>query len=107
MNLMYCQYDKHKVVSSVFSQGNSDVKYAAHSALLTDKVDAISEKVEHDRHICSDSYEMGIDHKATTVMKDMKKSGYTKKFAIYILYELTERKRLNECTHLRFSICTK
>ncbi|GBP41682.1 hypothetical protein EVAR_24041_1 [Eumeta japonica] len=48
-------------------------------ALSTDKLDAISEKVEQDRHISSYNIakELGIDHK--TVLSHLKKTEYTRK----------------------------
>ncbi|KAA5785601.1 hypothetical protein F3H09_31080 [Pseudomonas aeruginosa] len=68
---------------------NFDVKDTRRSGRrpITDKMDAIFEKVEQDRHISSYDVakELGIDHK--TVLAHLKKTGYTKK--------LTERNLMN------------
>ncbi|GBP72872.1 Histone-lysine N-methyltransferase SETMAR [Eumeta japonica] len=58
---------------------------------VTDKVDAVLEKVGEDRHINSDDIveDMKIDHK--TVLTDLKRAGYTKKLDSWIPYELIER----------------
>ncbi|KAJ0178580.1 hypothetical protein K1T71_005355 [Dendrolimus kikuchii] len=60
-----------------------------------DKIDAIFEKVEQDRHISSYDVagELGIDHK--TVLAHLKKAGYTKKLDIWVPHELTERNLMN------------
>ena len=62
-----------------FQSGNFDVKDARRSGRpITDKMDAIFEKVEQDRLISSYDVaeELGIDHK--TVLAHLKKTGYTK-----------------------------
>ncbi|KAJ0184081.1 hypothetical protein K1T71_000504 [Dendrolimus kikuchii] len=60
-----------------------------------DKIDAIFEKVEQDRHISSYDVagELAIDHK--TVLAHLKKAGYTKKLDIWVPHELTERNLMN------------
>ncbi|KAL0880854.1 hypothetical protein ABMA27_002037 [Loxostege sticticalis] len=62
---------------------------------ITDKIDAIFEKVEQDQHISSYDVaeELGIDHK--TVLAHLKKTGYTKKLDIWVPHELTERNLMN------------
>jgi len=62
-----------------FQSGNFDVKDARRSGRpVTDKMDAIFEKVEQDRHISSYNVaeELGIDHK--TVLAHFKKMGTQK-----------------------------
>ncbi|GBP56944.1 Histone-lysine N-methyltransferase SETMAR [Eumeta japonica] len=58
---------------------------------VTDKVDAISEKVEQDRHISSYDIaeELGIDHK--TVLIHLNKAEYTIQLATLVPHELTEK----------------
>ena len=66
-----------------FQSGNFDVKDARRSGRpITDKMDAIFEKVEQDRHISSYDVaeELGIDHK--TVLAHLKNTGYTIKLDI-------------------------
>ena len=66
-----------------FQSGNYDVKDARRSGRpITDKMDAIFEKVEQDRHISSYDVaeELGIDHK--TVLAHLKKLG-TQKSSIF------------------------
>ncbi|KAJ0180544.1 hypothetical protein K1T71_003948 [Dendrolimus kikuchii] len=73
-----------------FQSGNFDIKDAHRSGRpVTDKIDAIFEKVEQDRHISSYDItgELGIDHK--TVLAHLKKAGYTKKFDIWVPHEVT------------------
>ncbi|KAL0841534.1 hypothetical protein ABMA28_015204 [Loxostege sticticalis] len=79
-----------------FQSGNFDVKDARRSGRpITDKIDAIFEKVEQDQHI--NSYDvtedLGIDHK--TVLAHLNKTGYTKKLNIWVPHELTERNLMN------------
>ncbi|GBP89131.1 Histone-lysine N-methyltransferase SETMAR [Eumeta japonica] len=85
--------------------GNFDVKDEPRSGRpVTNKVDAILEKVEQDRHISS--YDIAEEHEIghKTVLTDLKKAGYIKKLCTWVPHELTES---NEwCTHLRFSIET-
>ncbi|KAJ0174870.1 hypothetical protein K1T71_009978 [Dendrolimus kikuchii] len=79
-----------------FQFGNFDIKDARRSGRpVTDKIDAIFEKVEQDRHISSYDVagELGIDHK--TVLAHLKKAGYTKKLDIWVPHELTERNLMN------------
>ncbi|KAJ0183809.1 hypothetical protein K1T71_000232 [Dendrolimus kikuchii] len=79
-----------------FQSGNFDIKDAHRSGRpVTDKIDAIFEKVEQDRHISSYDIagELGIDHK--TVLAHLKKAGYTKKLDIWVPHELTERNLMN------------
>ncbi|KAJ0171809.1 hypothetical protein K1T71_012572 [Dendrolimus kikuchii] len=79
-----------------FQSGNFDIKDARRSGRpVMDKIDAIFEKVEQDRHICSYDVarELGIDHK--TVLAHLKKAGYTKKLDIWVPHELTERNLMN------------
>ncbi|KAL0842348.1 hypothetical protein ABMA28_014470 [Loxostege sticticalis] len=67
-----------------FQSGNFDVKDARRSGRpITDKIDAIFEKVEQDRPISSNdaAEELGIDHK--TVLAYLKKTGYIKKLDIW------------------------
>ncbi|KAJ0174156.1 hypothetical protein K1T71_010302 [Dendrolimus kikuchii] len=69
-----------------FESGNFDIKDARRSGRpVTDKIDAIFEKVEQDRHISSYDVagEVGIDHK--TVLAHLKKAGYTKKLDIWLI----------------------
>ena len=49
------------------------------TGLVTDKISAIFEKVEQDRHISSYNIaeELKVDHK--TVLRHLRKSGYKKK----------------------------
>ncbi|KAL0852079.1 hypothetical protein ABMA28_000324 [Loxostege sticticalis] len=76
-----------------FQSGNFDVKDARRS--ITDKINAIFEKVEQDRHISSYDVaeELGIDHK--TVLAHLKKTKYTKNLDIWVPHELTERNLMN------------
>ncbi|KAJ0181233.1 hypothetical protein K1T71_003318 [Dendrolimus kikuchii] len=79
-----------------FQSGNFDIKDARRSGRpVTDKIDAIFEKVEQDRPISSYDVagELGIDHK--TVLAHLKKAGYTKKLDIWVPHELTERNLMN------------
>ncbi|KAJ0183521.1 hypothetical protein K1T71_001497 [Dendrolimus kikuchii] len=79
-----------------FQSGNFDIKDARRSGRpVTDKIDAIFEKVEQHRHISSYDVagELGIDHK--TVLAHLKKAGYTKKLDIWVPHELTERNLMN------------
>ncbi|KAJ0174927.1 hypothetical protein K1T71_009068 [Dendrolimus kikuchii] len=79
-----------------FQSGNFDITDARRSSRpVTDKIDAIFEKVEQDRHISSYDVagELGIDHK--TVLAHLKKAGYTKKLDIWVPHELTERNLMN------------
>jgi [histone H3]-lysine36 N-dimethyltransferase SETMAR len=79
-----------------FQSGNFDVKDAPRSGRpITDKMDAIFEKVEQDRHISSYDVaeELGVNHK--TVLAHLKKAGYTKKLDIWVPHELTERNLMN------------
>ncbi|KAJ0175683.1 hypothetical protein K1T71_008842 [Dendrolimus kikuchii] len=69
-----------------FQSGNFDTKDARRSGRpVTDKIDAVFEKVEQDRHISSYDVagELGIDHK--TVLAHLEKAGYTKKLDIWVL----------------------
>ena len=56
-----------------------------------DKISAIFEKVEHDRHISSYDIaeELDVDHK--TVLRHLRKSRYKKTLDIWVLHDLTER----------------
>ncbi|GBP90915.1 hypothetical protein EVAR_66259_1 [Eumeta japonica] len=90
-----------RVAQNVFKRfqfGNFDVKDEPLSGRpVTDKVDAILEKVERDRHISSYNIaeELGIEHK--TVLKIYKKARYSGTTRAH-------RNKFNEsCTHLRFS----
>ncbi|KAJ0180769.1 hypothetical protein K1T71_004173 [Dendrolimus kikuchii] len=79
-----------------FQSGNFDIKDARRSGRpVTDKIDAIFEKVKQDRHISSYDVagELGIDHK--TVLAHLKKAGYTKKLDIWVNHELTEINLMN------------
>ncbi|KAJ0175168.1 hypothetical protein K1T71_009309 [Dendrolimus kikuchii] len=79
-----------------FQSGNFDIKDAHRSGRpVTDKIDAIFEKVEQDQHISSYDVagELGIDHK--TVLAHLKKAGYTKKLDIWVPHELTKRNLMN------------
>ncbi|CAH2241129.1 jg11579 [Pararge aegeria aegeria] len=70
--------------------GNFDVKDAP-GRPITDKMDAIFEKVEQDRHIRSYNVaeELGIDHK--TNLAHMKKTGCTKSWIFgYLTSSLKE-----------------
>ncbi|KAL0883504.1 hypothetical protein ABMA27_016869 [Loxostege sticticalis] len=58
---------------------------------ITDKIDAIFEKVEQDWHDVAE--DLGIDYK--TILVHLKKTGYTKKVDIWVPYELTERNLMN------------
>lgn len=79
-----------------FQAGNFDIKDASRSGRpVTDKIDAIFEKVEQDRHISSYDVaeELAIDHR--TVLTHLNKVGYTKKLDIWVPPELTERNLMN------------
>ncbi|WP_337239668.1 hypothetical protein, partial [Vibrio cholerae] len=79
-----------------FQSGNFDVKDAPRSGRpVTNKMDAIFERVEQDRHISSYDVaeELGIDPK--TVLTHLKKAGYTKKLDIWVPHELTQRNLMN------------
>ncbi|KAJ0171056.1 hypothetical protein K1T71_013255 [Dendrolimus kikuchii] len=79
-----------------FQSGNFDIKDARCSSRpVTDKTDAIFEKVEQDRHISSYDVakKLRIDHK--TVLVHLKTAGYTKKLDIWVPHELTERNLMN------------
>lgn len=67
---------------------------------VTDKISAIFEKVEQDRHISSYGIaeELDVDHK--TVLRHLRKSGYKKKLDIWVPHDLTERNLMQ-----RVSIC--
>ncbi|XP_047503790.1 histone-lysine N-methyltransferase SETMAR-like [Pieris napi] len=79
-----------------FQSGNFDVKDPSRCGRpMTDKMDAIFEKVEQDRHISSYDVaeERGIDHK--TVLAHLKKTGYTKKLNTWVPHHLTVRNLMN------------
>ncbi|KAJ0177711.1 hypothetical protein K1T71_006584 [Dendrolimus kikuchii] len=79
-----------------FQSENFDIKDARRSGRpVTDKIEAIFEKVELDRHISSYDVaeELGIDHKP--VLAHLKKAGYIKKLDIWVPHELTERNLMN------------
>ncbi|KAJ0176832.1 hypothetical protein K1T71_008011 [Dendrolimus kikuchii] len=79
-----------------FQSRNFDIKDARRSGRpVTDKIDAIFEKVEQDRHISNYDVagELGLDHK--TVLAHLKKAGYTKKLDIWVPHEFTERNLMN------------
>ncbi|GBP86185.1 WD repeat-containing protein 7 [Eumeta japonica] len=63
--------------------------------LFRDEDDAISEKVEEDRHISSYDIaeKLGLDHK--TVLTHLKKARYTKKLETWVPQELAERNLMN------------
>lgn len=84
-----------------FKSGNFSVKDEVRSGRpVTDKISAIFEKVEQDRHISSYDIaeELDVDHK--TVLRHLQKSGYKKKLDIWVPHDLTERNLIQ-----RVSIC--
>ena len=73
------------------------------TGLVTDKISAIFEKVEQDRHISSYNIaeELKVDHK--TVLRHLRKSGYKKKLDILG----SQLKKPNAtCFHVRFFVET-
>ena len=58
---------------------------------MTDKISAIFEKVEQDRHISGNDIakELNVNHK--TVLHHLRKSGPKKKLDILVPHDLTER----------------
>ncbi|GBP49259.1 Histone-lysine N-methyltransferase SETMAR [Eumeta japonica] len=78
------------------TSGNFDVKNEpCYGQLVTDKVDAILEKANQDRHISSYyiAEELKIDHK--TVSPHLKKARYRKKLDTWVSHELIERNLMN------------
>ncbi|KAL0839102.1 hypothetical protein ABMA28_017081 [Loxostege sticticalis] len=77
----------------------SAVSVRMHVALvgrpITDKINAIFEKLGQNRHISSYDVaeQLGIDHK--TVLAHLKTTWYTKKLDIWVPHELTERNLMN------------
>ncbi|GBP33380.1 Histone-lysine N-methyltransferase SETMAR [Eumeta japonica] len=79
-----------------FQSGNFDIKDERRSGRpVTDKVTAIVEKVQQDRHISSYDIaeELGIDHK--TVLSHLKKAGFKNNLNSWVLHELPERNLMN------------
>ncbi|GBP97582.1 Laminin subunit alpha [Eumeta japonica] len=70
--------------------------------LDTDKVNAILEKIERDRHIHSYhvAEKLGFDHK--TVLTQFKKAGYTKKFDAWVHTSSLKEINNESYTHLDF-----
>ncbi|GBP58691.1 Histone-lysine N-methyltransferase SETMAR [Eumeta japonica] len=87
-----------------FQSSNFDIKDEPRSGRpVTDKVDAILEKVEQDWDISSYDIteELGIDNKP--VLTNLKEAAYTKKLHTWVSHELTERNLMN-CVHICDSI---
>ncbi|GBP21470.1 Histone-lysine N-methyltransferase SETMAR [Eumeta japonica] len=78
-----------------FQSGNFDVRVEPRSGRpVTDKVDAILEKVEQHRYITS--YDRPEKMKKPQNSFDLlKKAGYTKKLNTWVPHELTERRLMN------------
>ncbi|GBP18917.1 Histone-lysine N-methyltransferase SETMAR [Eumeta japonica] len=76
--------------------GNFDVKDEPRSGRpVTDKVDAILEKVEQDRHISSYEIAEELEFGHKTVLTLLKNTGYAKKLDTWFPHELTERNLMN------------
>ncbi|GBP25819.1 Histone-lysine N-methyltransferase SETMAR [Eumeta japonica] len=73
--------------------GNFDVKDEPRSG--TDKVDAIFEKLEQDRHISSYDVAEELEIIYKTVLTHLKKVGYTEMLDTGVPHDLTERNLMN------------
>ncbi|GBP03540.1 hypothetical protein EVAR_101864_1 [Eumeta japonica] len=79
-----------------FQSSNFDVKDEPHCRLpITDKDDAILEKVEQDRHISSYNVAEKLGIELKTIFNDLKKAAYTKHLDTYFSDEFIEKNVMN------------